>query len=111
MDMETVVSFIKPELLILVVVLNVVGLGLKRSRVPDRWIPLLLGVLGIALSLIFVLSVSAPHGYAGVLTAVFTAAVQGILTAGASVYAHQLVKQLGKTEKDHATDDEPPADP
>ena len=111
--METVMSYIKPELLILVAVLNVVGAGLKRSRMPDRWIPLILGLSGIGLSLIWVLSVSELHGCASVLTAIFTAAVQGILTAGASVYAHQLVKQLNKGNSDDGNSDdqtnEPPA--
>ena len=40
--MKEVMSFVKPELLLLVPVLYFIGAGLKRSKIQDRWIPLLL---------------------------------------------------------------------
>ena len=43
-------EYIRSELLLLIPVLNIVGAVLKKSRLPDRWIPLLLGGLGILLS-------------------------------------------------------------
>ena len=42
-------EYIRSELLLLIPVLNIVGAVLKKSRLPDRWIPLLLGGLGILL--------------------------------------------------------------
>ena len=39
-------EYIRSELLLLIPVLNIVGAVLKKSRLPDRWIPLLLGGLG-----------------------------------------------------------------
>ena len=49
-------EYIRSELLLLIPVLNIVGAVLKKSRLPDRWIPLLLGGLGILLSAVRVLS-------------------------------------------------------
>ena len=42
-----VMNFIKPELLILVPVLYTVGLGIKKSKVSDNYIPLILGIVSI----------------------------------------------------------------
>ena len=54
--MDSILNFIKPELLILVPVLYCVGLGLKRSKLSDRWIPLLLGAAGMGLSALYLLA-------------------------------------------------------
>ena len=83
-------EYIRSELLLLIPVLNIVGAVLKKSRLPDRWIPLLLGGLGILLSAVRVLSTTS------VRTAQETAGTQGILLAGASVYVHQLYVQSQK---------------
>ena len=46
--MELLEGYIRPELMLLVAVLYLVGSGLKRSReVPDSLIPLLLGAFGV----------------------------------------------------------------
>ena len=92
-------QYIKPELLVLIPVLYLIGLGFKKSQYPDKWIPLTLGVIGIFLSLIWILGRSLPvSGVPDVLTAAFTAIIQGVLLAGASVYANQVVKQTIKSE-------------
>lgn len=92
-------NYIKPELLVLVVVCYLIGRAAKQSRaVPDKWIPLLLGIVGVALACVWVCATSAFSGPQGILMAVFTGATQGILCAGASVYANQLLKQSKKEE-------------
>ena len=92
-------QYIKPELLVLIPVLYLIGLGLKKSQYPDKWIPLTLGAVGIFLSLIWVLGRSLPASCTSdVLTAAFTAIVQGVLLAGASVFSSQIVKQSSKVE-------------
>lgn len=97
--MEKITSFIKPELLVLTVVLYFIGIALKKSSIKDKFIPFILGAAGIALSLVWVLA-SCPLGtWREVLLAVFTAAVQGILVAGASVYISQMKIQKGKDTK------------
>ena len=91
-------DFIKPELLILIPVLCFIGMGLKKSAVSDKYIPLLLGVVSIVLCMLWVISTSSLANARDVATAIFTAVTQGVLTAGASVYANQIVKQAGKDE-------------
>ena len=89
-------EYIRSELLLLIPVLNIVGAVLKKSRLPDRWIPLLLGGLGILLSAVRVLSTTSVRTAQETVGAVFTAVTQGILLAGASVYVHQLYVQSQK---------------
>ena len=85
-------NYIKPELLILVVVLYVIGLMLKNTMlIKDKFIPLTLGVIGVALSLFYVVGT---EGFS--VMGVFTGFTQGVLVAGASVYANQLFKQSSK---------------
>ena len=93
-----VMNFIKPELLILVPVLYTIGLGIKKSNVQDKYIPLILGVVSIFLSTLWVISTSDIKNWQDVVYAVFISITQGILTAGASVYVNQLYIQLKKDE-------------
>lgn len=89
-------DYIKTELLILVPVLYFIGIGLKKSRMPDRWIPLLLGAIAVALSAIWVLATEDVSGMRQMAAAVFTAVTQGVLVAGASVYVNQIYLQAKK---------------
>lgn len=96
--MDFLKEFIKPELLVLVPVLYLIGAGLKKSTVRDKLIPALLGGVGVVLSLLWVLGTSDLVTWRDVLLAGFSAVTQGILAAGASVYCNQLVKQGEKEE-------------
>lgn len=97
--MNEIMNYIKPELLILVPVLYLLGVALKKAQTfEDKYIPLALGAAGIVLAVIWVVSTTDMTGYKDVLQAVFVALTQGILAAGCSVYANQLVKQAGKDE-------------
>ena len=52
-------EYIKPELLILVPVLYVIGMAIKKtSLIADKLIPLTVGAAGILLSIIYVLATS-----------------------------------------------------
>lgn len=93
-----VMNFIKPELLILVPVLYTIGLGVKKSNVTDKYIPLILGVVSIFLSTLWVISTSDINNWQDAVYAVFISITQGILTAGASVYVNQLYIQSKKNE-------------
>ena len=96
--MEEIVSYINPELLVLVPVLCLVGMAVKRYGSDDRVIPLCLGVLGIMLACLYGLAtMSAGDSVAMVL---FTGFVQGILCAAAAVYAHQSVHQWTKPKEE-----------
>lgn len=80
-------SYITENALILIPVLNIIGMILKGiEKVNDKYIPLILLPIGIGLSMGVMGSISAQ------------AVVQGVLVTGASVYAHQVVKQVQKKE-------------
>ena len=98
--MEVIMNYVKPELIVVAIVLYFVGMALKKTeRVSDKYIPVILGVVGIIMALIYVLAVSLPISGAGeVMMAIFTAIVQGVLCAGLSTYANQMFKQLNKEE-------------
>ena len=89
-------EYIKSELLVLVPVLYIIGLGLKKSKLADKWIPLVLGITGVALSAIWVIATSQITNIQEVVAALFTSVTQGILAAGASVYVNQLHVQSRK---------------
>lgn len=89
-------EYIKSELLILVPVLYIIGLGLKKSKLKDKWIPLVLGITGIALSAVWVIATCQIATVQEVAASLFTAVTQGILAAGASVYVNQLCVQAHK---------------
>lgn len=96
--MEEIMSYVKPELLILVPVLYFIGAALKRSAVPDKWIPLSLGAAGVILAVLYVLASCPLDGWQSGAMAAFVALTQGILAAGLSVYVNQVAKQAGKEE-------------
>lgn len=97
--LEVLKEYIRPELLVVAIVLYFVGMGLKNTeKISDKYIPIILGVLGILISAIYVAATSAFNGYQSILMAIFTSIVQGIMVAGLSVYANQLIKQAQKIE-------------
>ena len=91
-------DFIKTELLILVPVLYFMGIGLKKSKLRDKWIPLTIGITSIVLSTIWVFSTSDICSAKAIAYGIFTSITQGILIAGVSVYANQLYIQSKKEE-------------
>ena len=101
-------EYIKPELLILVPVLYVIGMAIKKTAlIADKLIPLAVGAAGILLSIIYVLATSDLGSPQAVAMAIFTALTQGVLVSGTSVYANQIFKQFkGDSSKDSGTDTE-----
>lgn len=96
---EMLKEFIKPEFIILIPALYILGMGLKKTSIcSDRFIPLILGGTSIVLCTAYVIATLSAFDWQSVVLGVFTAIVQGILCAGASVYVNQLVKQAGKEE-------------
>lgn len=97
--MEAVLNYVKPELLVLAIVLYFAGIAIKKTeKISDKYIPVILGIFGIILALLYVIATSTVTSIQDVLLAVFTAVVQGILCAGLSTYVNQTIKQLGKEE-------------
>lgn len=86
-------EFIKPELLILIPVLYLIGTAIKKSKIDDRFIPLILGAVGVLSAAVYVIATESLNSAQTIATAVFTAFTQGVLCAGASVYINQIIKQ------------------
>lgn len=97
MDIELMKDFIQPELLILIPILYFIGMGLKRGEFfLDKYIPLSLGTIGIALTSIYIASTGEFTNTQSIFAAIFASITQGILCAGASVYVNQIIKQVKK---------------
>ena len=94
-------NYIRQELLVLIPFLYVFGMILKEAEfIKDNFIPLILGIVGIMLSICYVVGDSEAFGVTGL----FTAITQGVLCAGAAVYGNQIYKQLKKDNGENAAD-------
>ena len=97
--MDQILSYVKPELLIVVAVLYFIGVMIKNSKkISDKFIPMILGILGVLICGLYVFATSTVSGSQEVAMALFTAITQGIIVAGLSTYVNQLIKQSGKEE-------------
>ena len=97
--MELLMNYIKPELIVVAIVLYFVGIWIKNTEsIKDKWIPMILGALGIVLCALWVLATTPITSGEVFLMAVFTAIIQGILVAALSTYVNQLIKQHNKIE-------------
>lgn len=97
--MEQLMNYVKPELLVVAVVLYFVGMGLKKAQYfADKHIPAALGISGCVLAALYVFGTTQITNLQEASMAVFTALVQGLLVAGLSTYVNQLIKQATKAE-------------
>lgn len=88
-------EFIPSNLIILVAVLYVLGVGLKKSKVPDKYITVVLLILGITIAVL--LSIISAQ-YKTMLDAIINGAMQGVLCWGVAIGVNQTAKQLNKEE-------------
>ena len=95
---EMLKEFIEPWFAIGIPALYLVGMYLKKSEVPDKYIPLILGCIGVFGCMVWTIATLTAFDWQSVLVGLCSAAVQGVLVAGASVYVDQVVKQAGKEE-------------
>lgn len=97
--MEQIMNYVKPELIVVAIALYFLGMWLKQAAfVKDKYIPLVLGIVGIFVCGIWVMATATFATGQDIALALFTTIVQGILVAGLSTYANQIVKQIGKNE-------------
>lgn len=96
---ELVKELIKPEMLIMIPVLYLIGIGVKNTTlIKDNYIPIALGFIGIVLAFIWLMATSSIKGQQEIFAVIFVAITQGILCAGTSVYFNQILKQSKKEE-------------
>lgn len=97
--MEEFVKYVKPELMIVAIVLYFLGMWLKQAAfLKDKYIPIVLGALGIFICGLWVASVHQFEDVQAAFAGIFAAVTQGVLVAGFSTYVNQIIKQLNKTE-------------
>lgn len=94
------VQYAKPELLILIPVLWLIGDIIKKTKLSSRFIPLIVGLIGIALAGIYMFATLEHYTAACIARGAFASITQGILCAGGSVYAHELIKNIIKKDVD-----------
>ena len=57
--MEAIKEYVRPELLIVVIVLYFIGLAIKNSEfIKDKYIPIILGIIGILIAGVYVVATS-----------------------------------------------------
>ena len=97
--MEALMNYVKPELIVVAIVLYFLGMWFKQAAfIKDKLIPLVLGIVGIFICGIWVCATSQFTTPQDVEMAVFASLTQGVLVAGASTYVNQLIKQTNKKE-------------
>lgn len=91
MDLMT---YVQPELVVLVAALYGLGLIMKKAeKIKDNFIPVILCAVSLVLSCLYIL---ATEGVT--LENVFNGIVQGFVCAAAAVFCNQIYKQSTKEE-------------
>ena len=90
---EMLKEFIEPGFVIGIPALYLFGAWLKKTAVPDKYIPLILGCIGVVGCIVWTVATLPAFDWQSVLAGLCSAAVQGVLCAGMSVYVNQMVKQ------------------
>lgn len=93
---EIVREYISPELLVLVPVMYFVGIAIKKSKIKDNLIPLLLGIISILLTGLYLFATMNYDNVKEVMLVIFSTLTQGVIIAALSVYFNQLYKQFKK---------------
>lgn len=88
-------KLVKPELLMLIPVLNALGAILKKSKCNNHNIPMILGVVSIALCSMHSYAISKPSSW---VLFFYENISQGLLIAAASVYGHQIYYHSNKNK-------------
>lgn len=78
MDLTT---YITQQALVLIPVLYIIGYIIKKSQINDKYIPILLMVIGVTFAM-------------AALGASVESAIQGILVAGTAVLGNQVYRQM-----------------
>jgi len=74
-----ILSYVKPELLVVIFVLWGLGLMIKASKIENRFIPIWLCMISLAVALIWVYATTEITTSQQLAMAIFTAIVQGVI--------------------------------
>ena len=97
--MENLIEFVKPDLVLMSIALYLVGISFKKADfIKNKYIPLLLGGIGILAAGMCIFSQADITSFKDILKAAYETIIQGIMVAGLSNYANQIVKQFNKKD-------------
>ena len=97
--MEQITNYVKPELIVVAIALYFVGMALKQAQaVKDKYIPLILGGISIAICAIYVFATCTCGTGQDIAMAILQRDYTGILIAGLSTYVNQIVNRANKDE-------------
>lgn len=91
----TLLQFLDVSLLIMVAVIYGLGMFIKASGIKDKYIPLILLVLAVVLTIAYMAFI---QGLGFNPTVIINGFIQGVIVACIAVYGNQAIKQLGKKE-------------
>jgi len=92
MDWKTVLEFIRPELLILIVFVWSLGLFLKKAPwFNDEWkIPFILLLVSVIFAVLYI-AIVIGEGFTG--PVIISAIIQGVIIAALAVFGNEAIKQ------------------
>lgn len=94
---DYMLNFVKPELIVLIPALYFIGIMFKNSKtINNKHIPIILAAIGVLLSLMWIVSTLDNFSISNIFNSIFVSIVQGVIVAGLSVYANQIIKQYKK---------------
>jgi hypothetical protein len=101
-------EFVRPELLVLIPILYLLGMWIKASACKNWLIPFILCGVGIVLSALWILGWQTAEVGKNVFAYIFSAITQGILVAGVAVLANNVKYQatVGRVEDNSRPDRE-----
>lgn len=91
-------EYVSPELYVLIPVIYIIGVILKKSKIKNKKIPLILGLISVGLSSVWIFANGSVSCFSEILKCLFSSVTQGILIAGAGVYVNQLYVQSKKED-------------
>jgi len=96
-----IIDYVRPELLVVAIVLYFLGNWIKQGEfIQGRYIPLALGFLGVLICGLYIFATGEFVTTQDIEMAVYSSITQGILVAGLSTYIHQLIKNHGSDKCD-----------
>lgn len=89
--MEFAFEYIKPDFLVIVAALFILGRFLKQiQKLPNKYIPIILSGIGIIISSLNVIGTC--EGCEKISLIIYDSITQGILCAGMAVYSYEVIK-------------------
>ena len=110
-DPSVLAAFLTPEHLIIIIILYVIGIGLKkRESLKDNYIPVILTLISLALCIVVTLAFDPiPVTFQSTMQMVYNVVVQTFACVAAAVYFNQIGKQLfvklGVSEKEETEEE------